>query len=260
MSMKPRTVDLFGFNINTWSLNEAIKHFSNISRQKQSRVVFTPNVDHLVLMDLEEDFRDSYHQADYILADGMPLVWFSRLVGKPLPERVTGADLLPGLCAVAARKDLRIFLMGGALNVTPVAAKNLCQKFPGLQIVGIETPPVGFEQDEQWNKRLLTSINQASPDFLFVGLGAPKQEIWIARHKHELKTGLILGIGGAFDMEAGIFSRAPEWMQACGLEWVWRLSKDPKRLWRRYLVRDLRFLKILFREWKKQRLDCKLQS
>lgn len=258
--MKPKTINLFGLDIIAWSLDEAIEQLSEISKERESKIFFSPNVDVLVLIDTNREFREAYLHANYILADGMPLVWFSRLVRKPLPERVTGADLFPGLCAVAAQKNLRVFLLGGASNVTPMAAKNLCHKFPGLQIVGVETPPLGFERDGWWNEHLVTSINQASPDLLFVGLGAPKQEVWIARHSQELKVGLILGIGGAFDLEAGVFPRAPEWMRASGLEWVWRLLKEPKRLWKRYLVRDLRFFKILFQEWKKQRLDCKIHS
>ena len=245
-------VDLFGLKFNAWSLSEAVEHLSETSRAKEQKLVFTPNVDHLVLLEENDQFKKTYDEADVILADGMPIVWFSQLIGRPLPERVTGADLVPGLCEASARKKLKVFLMGGDAAVTPEAGRKLRERFPDLKIAGIETPPRGFEKNENLNSRVLKAINEASPDILFVAMGAPRQELWACRHKKDLNVGVIIGVGGAFDFLAGRISRAPRYIQSAGFEWLWRLGCEPKRLWKRYLVRDLAFLKIAVREWRKK--------
>ena len=198
-------------------------------------------------------YREAYRAADFVFADGMPLVWFSRLIGRPIPERVTGADLVPGLCEIAARKGLKVFMLGGAPDVTPDAADILRKRNTCLEIVGVSTPPLNFEDDDEINSTVIESINRVSPDILFIALGAPRQEVWAYRHRDQLDVGFILGVGGAFDFMAGRLNRAPEWVQKSGFEWLWRLVHEPKRLWKRYLVRDMRFIGIAYREWRKQR-------
>ena len=243
---------MFGLDFMMWTLSEAIEELSEISRNKECRLVFTPNVDHLVLIDENEDFLKLYQSADFLLADGMPIVWFSRLIGRPLPERVTGADLLPGLCERAPDKGLSVYLLGGAPDVTPEAKRRLMLRFPELKIVGIDTPPIGFEKDEKIDFQVVKAINNASPNILFVAFGAPKQELWAERHRKDLNVGLILGVGGTFDFVAGAVSRAPLWIRSAGFEWLWRLACEPRRLWKRYL-KDLKFLGIAIREWKNQK-------
>lgn len=246
---------MFGLDFSQTSLLEAISILSEEARGGEVKLVFTPNVDHLVLLEENNEFKRAYQEADFILADGMPVVWFSRLIGKRLPERVAGADLFPGLCGISAQKRLRVFLLGGDPKVTPETARKLTHQFPGLLIAGIATPPIGFEKDVGLNLELIDSINKSSPDILFIALGAPKQEIWSYHHRKQLNVGLIIGVGGAFDLVAEVVPRAPHWIRSAGFEWLWRLSNDPRRLWRRYLIRDLRFFGIAFQEWRKQRDD-----
>jgi N-acetylglucosaminyldiphosphoundecaprenol N-acetyl-beta-D-mannosaminyltransferase len=182
----------------------------------------------------------------------MPLVWFSRLIGDKLPERVTGSDLLPELCRMAEKKSLKVFFLGGTEDVTPKAIENLLKRFPALQVGGCATPWIALANDEEIHSDLVETINQSGADILFVGFGAPKQEVWISRNQKKLKSGIVLTVGGTFDFLAGKTVRAPLWMQKSGLEWLWRLLHEPKRLWRRYLIGNVRFCKMAWMEWKKR--------
>lgn len=245
-----KTVRMFGIAMASVTLSEAIEWLSIMAKKKETRVIFTANAEAIVLMDSNMEFRRSYFDADYLLADGMPLVWFSRIIGNQLPERVTGSDLLPELCRIAEKKLLKVFFLGGTPDVTPKAVENLLKRFPSLHVSGIATPWIDLSDDEESQSDLLESINRSGADILFVGFGAPKQEIWIARKRNQLKVGIVLTVGGTFDFLAGKTVRAPLWMQRNGLEWLWRLLHEPKRLWRRYLIGNLQFLQIAWMEWK----------
>jgi len=248
---------MFGLNFNSVTLEQAAEYLSSIERKGLPVLVFTPNVDHIVLLNSNPEFEEAYKNAGFICADGMPLVWFSALIGKKLPERVTGVDLVSSLVSKASEKRLKIYFMGGKTEVTPIAVSKLQSTFPDFILAGISTPPAGFENNEKENTVLLNTINQSSPDILFVALGAPKQEIWAYRHREKLNAGVIVAVGGAFDFLAGAIRRAPKFVQTLGLEWLWRLIHEPTRLWKRYLVRDRAFLGIAWHEWKKIRLNNK---
>jgi len=246
-----KTVRMFGISLAAVTLGEAVERFSEIARKKETRVIFTANTEAIVVMRSNPEFRRSYIEADYLLADGMPLVWFSRLIGDKLPERVAGSDLLPELCRMAEKKLLKVFFLGGTEEVTPKAVENLLKLFPTLQVAGMATPWIDLSDNEEIYSDLLETINQSGADILFIGFGAPKQEIWIGRQKDRLKTGIIVTVGGTFDFLAGKTVRAPLWMQRSGLEWFWRLLHEPKRLWRRYLIGNVRFLLIAWKEWQR---------
>lgn len=211
--------------------------------------VVTPNVDHVVRYHRDPAFRAAYGAAALRLADGMPVVWAARLVGRPLPGRVAGADLLPALCRMAAARGYRVFLLGGGAEVARRAAERLAASIPGLRVAGTHTPPEGFGDDPGATDRALAAVAQARPDLLFVGLGSPKQELWVHRHWDRLACAVAVCCGAAIDYAAGVRPRAPLWMQRAGLEWLWRLAHEPRRLWRRYLVEDPAFLGIVLREW-----------
>ena len=246
-----KTVRMFGISLVAVTLGEASEWLSIMAQKKETRLIFTANTEAIVLMRSNEEFRNAYSAADYALADGMPLVWFSRLIGDRLPERVTGSDLLPELCRMAEKKSLKVFFLGGTPEVTPKAVENLLKRFPALQVVGIATPWIDLSDGDSVSSGIVESINQSGADILFVGFGAPKQEIWLERNNERLKTGIIVTVGGTFDFLAGKTVRAPLWMQKSGLEWLWRLLHEPKRLWRRYLIGNARFLVIAWREWRK---------
>jgi N-acetylglucosaminyldiphosphoundecaprenol N-acetyl-beta-D-mannosaminyltransferase len=217
------------------TLNQAVAAIVTCALEMRtpSPFVVTPNLDHLQRLDTDHKLSESYSHAEFSLADGMPCVWLSRLAGTPLPERVSGADLLPALCKVAGEQKLRIYLLGGGKGIASRAAENISKDYPGIQCE-YYYPPFGFESDPTENARIIEHINQFQPHFLFVGVGSPKQENWIISHRQQLKVGIALGIGTTIEFMAGNLKRAPVWMQRCGLEWFFRLLMEPRRLATRY--------------------------
>ncbi len=164
-------------------------------------------------------------------------------------EKISGADLLPEICRKAEKEQCRIFLLGSASQqIIEKTASNLMLKFPHLKIVGMLSPTIGFEKKEEENKRIIEEINKSKADILFVGVGAPKQEKWIHKHKDNLQVGVALGIGAAFDFIAGNVKRAPLWMQKNGLEWLYRFLQEPTRLFKRYFIDDMYFFILLIKE------------
>lgn len=216
------------------------------SRDGECRTIFTANLNHLVRIQKEAEFADAYRSCHAVFADGMPLVWISRLSGNPLPERVTGIDLFAGLCRGAAEEGLSCFLLGSHDDVVQDAASALQQKYPGLHICGSHS---GYFTDSE---SVLRTIDAAAPAILFVAMGSPRQELWMAQHASRLNCRIALAIGGSLDVEAGRLQRAPVWMRRSGLEWFWRLSQEPRRLWRRYLMDALHVLPMLYHEFRQR--------
>lgn len=214
--------------------------------------VVTPNSDHIVRLEKDAELREIYAHADIVIADGMPVVWASKLLGEPLEERVTGADLMPDVCARAAKEGLSIFMLGAAEGVALEARRRLEALYPGLICVGTYSPPYGFEEKPEFCDQIVGLIQKASPDIIFVGLGAPKQEKWIFRNYKKFPKGVFLGIGASIDFCAGNVKRAPVWLQKSGLEWTYRLVQEPKRLAKRYAV-DTLVLWIIAREFFRRR-------
>lgn len=230
--------------IDNVTMSEAIEKIDNLIRIKKSSYVVTPNVDHIVKLEKDEEFKEVYRNADLILADGMPLIWISKLKSMPIKEKVSGSDLFPKVCELAAEKGHKIFLLGAAEGVAAKAAENLKKKYTGLNIVGTYSPSYGFEKKEDEIEKIIKIINEVKPDILAVGLGAPKQEKFIYKYNNRLNVPVSLAIGASIDFEAGNIERAPIFMQKCGLEWFYRLCKEPKRMFKRYLVDDLKIFKI----------------
>lgn len=242
-------IEMFGIFIDALTLNEATEQVMCLAKSKEKGLVVTPNVDHVVTLHKDAEFRKIYENALMITADGMPLVWLSKfLLGKSLPERVTGADLLETVCQAASERGISIGFIGGMPGVAKQAAEKLSQRYLGLQIVGTYSPPFGFEQSEDESGKVVGLVREWSPDILFIGVGAPKQEKWAAKYLDELQCGPILCTGAAFDFAADIVPRAPRWMQRGGFEWVWRITHDPIRLMRRYLIRDAIFAHYAIKE------------
>jgi len=214
----------------------------------QSRMVITANVDHVVRYQKSAEFREMYAHADMVVADGMPVIWGSRFVGKPLPQRVAGSDLFPALAARAADEDVSIFLLGGSPTTAIRSKEKLEKRHPKIRIVGTYCPSRGFEKDQAENERIVSMIREANTDLLFVGLGSPKQEKWIVDHHQACGARLSIGVGISFSFLCGDVGRAPRWIQRLGLEWAHRLIQEPSRLWRRYLIEDSAFVSIVLRE------------
>jgi N-acetylglucosaminyldiphosphoundecaprenol N-acetyl-beta-D-mannosaminyltransferase len=200
--------------------------------------VVTVNMDFLRLACGDAAFREALNAADLSVPDGVPVLWAARLLGEPLGERVTGVDIVEQGAALAAERGYRIFLLGAEPGVAAAAADELRRRHPGLLIAGTYAPPFGpFSAAE--DARIVALVRAARPDMLFVAFGAPRQDVWLHRHRHELGVPVMAGVGGTFNFLAGRVPRAPRWMQRHGLEWAYRLRQEPRRLWRRYLLGDL---------------------
>ncbi|WP_320040572.1 WecB/TagA/CpsF family glycosyltransferase [uncultured Desulfobacter sp.] len=244
------SVKIANININSVTFNEAISRIEKLIELKKNAYIVTPNVDHIVKLQTDELFFDIYQSASLILCDGMPLIWASKVLGTPIIERVAGSDILPSLCYCASKKKYKIFLLGGPEKAGQKAKENIEKKYPGIQIVGTYSPPFGFENDININKLIVNKIKEAEPDILFVGLGAPKQEKWIYRFKDCYNVPVSIGVGVSIEFMAGMVKRAPVFMQQMGLEWLWRLIMEPHKLWKRYLIDDIKFFYLIYQQYK----------
>lgn len=212
--------------------------------------VVTPNVDHVCLAEELPALVAAYHDALLSLVDGTPLLWLARALGTPLPEKISGSDLIRPLMARAAADGLRVYLLGGAPGVGEGAAAALRADYPALNICGINAPPLGFEKDVVQNEAVLQDIRQKGAQILLVALGCPKQELWMHHNRLALAPAVALGIGASLDFLAGKVRRSPAWMSRVGLEWVYRLAQEPRRMAQRYLVRDRAIVRIAWRMWR----------
>jgi N-acetylglucosaminyldiphosphoundecaprenol N-acetyl-beta-D-mannosaminyltransferase len=244
-------VELFGLNIAALSFDEAVERLAQAAglRDGRARVVVTPNVDHIVRLDASPELRARYARADFIFADGMPLVWASRLLGRPLPGRVTGADLFVALCRRAQERGERVMLLGGRPGAEADLQARFAHYFPGLDIV-IVCPSMNFDPLGEEGQACARRVCEAAPDMVFVCLGLPKQENWALHYAPALPGGIVLCVGAAMEFAVGLQRRAPLLWRRAGLEWLWRLLTNPRRLWRRYLVEDPRFALLCWRQWR----------
>lgn len=250
------TVSLFGMKIDALDMRQtvdAVLGWCRAERGEACRYVVTPNVDHAVMFQTNEGLRQSYAGASLVLADGAPVVLASRLLGRGLPERVAGSDLAPALFkhAASAEAPLRVFLLGAAPGVAERAAANIVARWQNVEIVGTLAPPLGFEWDVNENQRIVDAVAAANPDLLVLGLGAPKQELWIHAHAGQLEAKVAICVGATIDFLAGEKRRAPRWVRRIGLEWLHRLSSEPGRLAKRYLRDAWVFPQLVWRDWRR---------
>ena len=229
---------LFGMQIDAVTMPQAVEKVLDWSRQpfERCRYVVTPNVDHAVLFQEQVGLRNAYEKASLVLADGFPVVLASKLLGQPVPERVPGSDLVPKIfeSSCSCNQSIRVFLLGAAEGVADRAASKIQKKWPTVNIVGTLSPPPGFHEIDEENESILNQIKETSPDILVVGLGAPKQELWIHRFHERIHAKSALCVGATIDFLAGEKQRAPRWIQSLGLEWLHRVCSEPKRLAKRY--------------------------
>jgi N-acetylglucosaminyldiphosphoundecaprenol N-acetyl-beta-D-mannosaminyltransferase len=236
MEARPR-LDLFGTLIDRIDRDTASARIGRFLEAGVPHQIVTVNLDFLYLSEQDPEFRATINEADLAVPDGMPLVWLSRIIGTPLASRITGVELVHESCRLAARAGVGAFFLGGTPEVAASAAARARDLHPGLVVHQYAPPfgPISSDEDE----RIIDKILQARPGFLFVALGAPRQDLWIRAHRERLGVPVSMGVGCVLDLLAGATSRAPTWMQSAGLEWIYRLMREPRRLWRRYLVNDL---------------------
>lgn len=237
--------------IDDLNMDEALarlEEFIAIGRKTgKSHQIATVNADFAVNSLRDPELLYLLQEGDMTTADGMPLVWGARLLGVPLEERVTGADIVPALAARAAEKGYSIYFYGAAPGIADKAARALQEQYPGLIVSGVCSPP--YQPVLDVDAALLDDIKEAKPDILLVALGNPKQEKWIGMYGRDLGVPVVIGVGATLDFIAGEVTRAPVWMQRAGLEWTFRLLQEPRRLWRRYMVDLFVFGWFFMRQW-----------
>jgi len=236
-------VNLLNVSIDNLSMLELLERLD-------SGVVLTPNVDHLMKLQHDLEFFKAYTLADYRVCDSQVLMYAARLLGTPFKEKISGSDFFPTFCDFHRHnEDITVFLLGGAEGVADKARKRINQKTGREIVIGAHSPSFGFERNEQECLEIIEMINQSGASVLAIGVGAPKQEKWIYKYKHKLpNVKIFLAVGATIDFEAGVVRRAPKWMSNLGMEWLFRIYSDPKRLWKRYLVEDLPFFGLLLQQ------------
>lgn len=228
---------------------EALDEVERLVNARQGGTVFTPNVDHVVNAEKNERFRSAYRAASLSLVDGQPLVWASRRLGAPLLEKISGSDFVWPLLERAAKQGWRVYILGGGQGVAEKSAALLRERL-GVEVVGIAAPMIETGNREH-HTRVTTAMRDAHPDLVLVALGSPKQELLIHDIAERMKPAVFIGVGASLDFMVGAVTRAPKWMSRAGLEWLYRLIREPRRMWRRYLVHDVAFFGILLREIRK---------
>lgn len=228
-----KRIAILGVPVDNLSMDETIEALDRLIETDGFHQIATANIDFLMKAIGDDELMDILQRCDLVLADGMPLVWASRIMGTPLKERVAGADLLPRLAELSQRKGRRLFLLGATEDRSREASKWIMRHYPGAQIAGRYSPPLS-SIDDMDHTAILKMIEEADADILLVAFGNPKQEKWLAMHRSRLHVPVCIGVGASLDFLSGSHSRAPEWMQKSGLEWVHRFYKEPRRLGSRY--------------------------
>lgn len=243
---------MFDVNFDNYDFNDLLEFIDTSIVHQRHSYILTCNVDHVIKLRKDDEFRKVYSDAGAVVADGMPIIWASKLLKKPLKQKVSGSDLFTWLGEAFEDRGYRLFFLGAADGIPEKAMRNLQALYPNMNIVGCYSPSYGFENNEEENRHIVRLLQEARPDIVFVGVGAPKQEKWIYRYYETYRAPISIGVGATFDFLSGNVKRAPKLMQKTGFEWFWRLFQEPKRLWRRYLIEDSQFLVLLFKEIFKQ--------
>lgn len=246
-------IEILGLKFPVQDYGKAIETFSEWIATGSAHHVCIANVHTMVMAHKEPEFRRLNDRADMLTIDGQPLRWYANLVCKAgILERVCGPELMLRCIEKGQEEGWRHYFYGGRLDVLDKLVENLSAKYPKAEIVGAYSPPFRQLSDEE-DDRIVEQINNVKPDFLWVGLGAPKQEKWIAEHLDKLNSPVQVGVGAAFDFHAGEIRRAPDFLQKMGLEWLFRAWNDP-RLWKRYLTTNPVFLGLLCRDIFRKRI------
>ncbi|MDR7073324.1 WecB/TagA/CpsF family glycosyltransferase [Fictibacillus barbaricus] len=241
-----KSINLFNIKIDNYTVNQVLHYTENIIHNKIPSYYVTPNVDHIVMLDNDAQFKKIYDNAALVLADGMPLIWTSKLLRKKIVEKISGSDLTPKLIELAIEKKYKVYILGGSQT----AGNKIIDLYKNNLEIDFYSPPFGFETNSNELNKIKEKLQKFNPDILLVSLGAPKGEKWIFDHYQELKIPLSIHVGAAIEFLAGTIKRAPHWMQRNGLEWFYRFLMEPKRMFKRYFIRDSKFFLLLFKELK----------
>ncbi|MGA2139158.1 MAG: WecB/TagA/CpsF family glycosyltransferase [Verrucomicrobiia bacterium] len=242
-------VTLFGVPVNNLTMRETVDCIEAMVGDGKVHQHVVINVDKIVKMESNQALRAAVLDCDLINVDGQPIIWASRILQSPLEERVTGIDLFDVLIARCAERGFRPYLLGARQDVVAKTVDVLKAKYPKLQLAGWRNGYWSANEEHA----VVQEIKKVRPDVLCMAVGSPKQELFLCKWKKEMQVPFVMGVGGSFDVTAGVLKRAPRWMQDSGLEWLFRLAQEPRRLWRRYLKEDMAFFRLVWREWRKRR-------
>lgn len=237
-------ITLMGCHVDNLSMEETlqtVERFIRSGRPHQHGVI---NVDKVVKAARDHELRRILNDCPLISADGMPVVWASRLLGKPLKERITGVDLFESIMQRAAQKGWRVFLLGAEEDVVSQVKHIYMRRYPGLKVAGYRN---GYWKPEE-ERQVVERIKAARPDLLFVAISSPMKEYFLGRYQEEMKIPFAMGVGGTFDIAVGKTKRAPVWMQKAGFEWFYRFLQEPRRMFRRYFIDDVAFFWLFLKE------------
>jgi N-acetylglucosaminyldiphosphoundecaprenol N-acetyl-beta-D-mannosaminyltransferase len=246
---QPQRVALMGCEIDNLTLNETLDRVAGFIADGRPHQHVVVNVDKLVKAARDPQLRRIINDCALVNVDGMPVVWASRLLGRPLKERVTGVDLFDALMHRAAERGWRVFLLGAEEAIVQEVHRRYAARLPALQFAGVRN---GYWKPEQ-EADVVAQIAAARTDLLFVAISSPKKERFLGEHQALMRVPFAMGVGGTFDVAAGKVRRAPRWMQRSGLEWFFRFLQEPRRMARRYFVDDMAFVPMLWREWRATR-------
>ncbi len=240
-------VDVLGVGISAINVPAAVEEIGRWIDAREQHYVCVTGVHGVMESQRDPELRHIHNASGLTTPDGMPMVWAGRWAGARQMRRVYGPDLMLAVCERAAERGWKSFFYGGREGVPERLAERLGRRFPSLLVAGWLSPPFGT-LDQAEDRRIVDVINQAHPDIVWVGLSTPKQERWMAQHLGRLEAPVLIGVGAAFDIHAGTLPQAPRWMREHGLEWLFRLWKEPRRLWRRYLSNNPRFVLAILRQ------------
>lgn len=239
-------VNILGLPVDKITLKDCVRILESYISMRIPRQLVVVNAAKVVKACRDKELRNIIWSADLVGADGMPIVWASRILGNPLPGRVNGTDLMERLVKVSARKGYRLFLLGATQEVIEKAVTNFKKKYPDLIIAGYRN---GYFNSDDEERQTVRTIAASRADILLVGMGTPMKEKFIRQYMNDLNVPVIHGVGGSFDVVSGLTKRAPGWMQKNGLEWLYRVCQEPQRMWHRYLVTNTLFIYMLFKAW-----------
>lgn len=246
-----KVIDFLGIRLNNMTAKEILDYVDVCIERKIPCQVVGINVDQALRVIEDAYSKEIFDNAELVFTDGKPILWMASGLNRPIVEKVSGPDLMLKLCERAAEKSYKIFLLGSAEGVAAKAAEKLEADYPGLECVGTYSPPFGFEKDEVEMKKIIDMLKNSGADQLFVGMGSPKQDIFIYENMEKYQIPVSYSMGAAIDFIGGSVQRAPKWMSDHGLEWLHRMLQNPKRLVKRYLVDDMKIFKY-YRKFKKQ--------
>ena len=233
--------------VNNVDMDETLSAIGKMVENGEKKYIVAINVD--VVMKIENDsyLKKITDNADMVLVDGKPLIWISKIHKKPVKAKISGSDLVPLLCEKSAKRGYSLFIIGGKEGIAEKAKLKLEEKYPNINVVGTYAPPFGFEKDEKELEKINRLISENKPDLLIACFGCPKQEKWIYENYQKYDAKVSICAGATVDFLAGNVNRAPKWMSEHGLEWFYRFLQEPKRMFKRYFIDDVKILKLVFK-------------